>query len=127
MKLLGKIEINIQGTSDEVILSFLRVYLANKRLTDKQLHVTAQLVTHYAQYIADGVIEPYASTLLFSTEVRKEICDTLNISAAHLNNTFNALTKKDILAKEATYSINPNLVPKETLTFKFKIGHASKG
>lgn len=117
----GQSVINIKGDLPTVISMFLRVYLANERLTDKQLQVTAQLVSHYARYIADGVKEPYASTLLFSTETRKKICDVLNISAAHLNNTFNALTNKNILAKEDGYVMNPDIVPRETLAFKFKV------
>lgn len=121
---LGKdnLVINISGTQQQVVTSYLRIYLTNQRLTEKQLEVATSLVSKYATYVADGVIEPYASTLLFSTETRKEIVNGLKISAAHLNNTFNALTKKNILSKDGgTYSINPQLLPKSSLTFKFKI------
>ena len=114
--------ISITGSEDLVVNTFLRVFLAKERLTNKQLEITTALVSRYAEYAADGVIEPYASTLLFATDVRKEICKALGISPAHLNNTFIALTKKNILAKEAgKYAINPGIIPNETLMFKFKI------
>lgn len=129
MSLLGKtnININIKGNTPEVISAFLRVYLANQNLTERELEVTVQLVKHYAQYILDGVKEPYASTLLFSTDVRKEMQKALKISGAHLNNTFNALTKKNILAKEDSYIMNPDILPTKSITFNFKIIDDNKG
>jgi hypothetical protein len=124
MNLLSKdpITIKIHAKETEVISTFLRVFLANERLTDKQLEVTTELVTKYAEYVTNGVVEPYASTLLFATDTRKMICKNLSISAAHLNNTFNALTEKNILAREdKKYSINPSILPSVRLTFEFSI------
>jgi len=116
------IVIKIKGTPSQVISNYLRIYLANERLTEKQLEVTSKLVSKYSEYVANGVTEPYASILLFSTETRKDVVTKLGISAAHLNNTFNALTKKNILAKtDGKYSINPSLVPNRSLTFQFMI------
>ena len=97
------------------------VYLANERLTNKQLEVATALVTRYTEFVTNGV-EPYASILLFGTETRKDICDELKINPAHLNNTFDALEKKNILGKESgKYQMNPNIVPNNTLMFKFQI------
>lgn len=116
------LRISIKGSVNHVITTFLRVFLANSRLTDKQLEVTTALVSRYTEYTFNGVKEPYASTILFSTEVRKDICTELKISPAHLNNTFNALTKKTILAKDGQrYLMNPNIVPTQTLVFEFSI------
>ena len=116
------IAINITGTAKTVIADYLRVFLANERLTEKQLEVTTELVTIYGEYVSAGVVEPYASALLFSTDTRKDVVKALKISPAHLNNTFNALTKKGIMSKKGDkYVINPNLVPTESLTFHFKI------
>ena len=124
MTLLGKdnIVINIKGSPQEVVSAYLRVFLTNQRLTEKQLEVTTALISKYAEYTSNGVVEPYASILLFSTETRKSIVTTLDISPAHLNNTFNALTKRHILSKQnGRYSINPQLLPNKSLTFKFTI------
>lgn len=116
------VTINISGSTQHVVGSFLKVFLADRRLTDKQLAVTTALVQRYVEYVSNGVIEPYASQLLFSTETRKGIYAELSMGGAHLNNTFNALCKKNILAKdESGYSINPNIVPTSKLTFNFKI------
>ena len=119
--------VNISGDTNKVVSTFLRVYLANDRLTDKQLEVTTALVSLYAEYNSNGVKEPYASQLLFSTESRKSIIDSLGITAAHLNNTFNALATKFVLAKEhGKYVINPAIIPSESLVFKFKIDDQSR-
>jgi len=117
-----KLVISIAGSAEHVISTFLRVYLANERLADKQLEVATALVSKYTEYTTNGVKEPYASTILFSTEVRKDICKDLKISAPHLNNTFDALMKKNILGKDGgKYQMNPNIVPSTNLTFRFKI------
>jgi hypothetical protein len=120
--------IRITGSREHVINTFLRVFLANERLTDKQLEVTTALVSRYAEYVFNGVREPYASTILFSTETRKDVVDQLKISAAHLNNTFNALTKKNILAREGDkYIMNPGIIPNSTIKFEFTIKDAEQG
>ena len=121
------LNINISGAKEQVISTFLSIYLAKERLANKQLDVATQLVMHYSTYINDGVKEPYASELLFSSDKRKEMCKELNIGAAHLNNTFKGLLKKEVLAQEGTkYIINPELLPSSVLTFKFSIDD-SKG
>jgi hypothetical protein len=112
--------ITFRDSATNITNMFLRIFLAKERLTEKQLDVTTALTTRYATYISDGVKEPYASKFLFSAETRKEICKELSISAPHLNNTFNALTKKNILDKQdKQYTINPAIVPASSLTFKF--------
>lgn len=117
--------INIAGTPEQVVSTFLRVFLANQRLTDKQIDVTTALIMRYSEYILGGVAEPYASTLLFSTDTRKEIVKGLNISPAHLNNTLKSLMDKTIIHKEGSrYSMNPYLVPSQELTFRFNITDA---
>ncbi len=124
MKLLSadRLVISISGTSAHVISTFLRVFLANERLADKQFEVATVLVSKYAKYVTDGVKEPYASVILFSTETRKEMCDELKMSAAHLNITFEALMMKNVLCKDdGKYQMNPNIVPSSMLTFRFKI------
>lgn len=124
MKLLSadRLVISISGDANHVISTFLRVFLANERLADKQLEVATVLVSKYTEYVTNGVKEPYASIILFSTDTRKEVCDELKIGAAHLNNTFDALMKKNVLGKEnGKYQMNPNIVPSSSLTFRFKI------
>ena len=123
MKLTDKnAVITISGSVEHVISSYLKVFLAHQRLTGKQLDVTAALVKRYTGYTSDGVVEPYASQLLFSTETRKEIYSELGVTAPHLNNTFNSLCNKGILAKEGSkYLMNPNIVPTSVLTFKFTV------
>ena len=127
---LGKktMQVTIQGSTRDVVSSFLRVFLANQRLTEKQLSVTTELVSRYAEYNSNGVKEPYASQLLFSTESRRDVCSKLGISPAHLNNTFNALTTKNIVAKESgKYVMNPEIIPTQKLIFNFKINGESQG
>lgn len=114
--------IHIAGTRRHVVSTFLRVFLANQRLTDKQIDVTTSLILRYSEYTLGGVSEPYASTLLFSTDTRKSIVDELEISPAHLNNTLKALMDKGIIQKTiGRYSMNPYLIPSQSLTFTFQI------
>lgn len=112
--------INIVQPKEVVLALFLRVFLAQIKLTDKQLDVAGALISRYAVYAADGVKEPYASTLLFSTNNRREIVEELGISAAHLNNTLSALEKKGILAKDSqNFILDPGLIPCNQLVFNF--------
>lgn len=114
--------IRVEGNAAHVVRTFLKIFLAEKRLTDKQLEATTSLVIRYTEYVTNGVPEPYASTILFSPDTRKDVSVELGISSAHLNNTFTELAKKDILLRESDkYHMNPNIVPNSTLTFKFKI------
>ena len=113
---------NVSGTRKEVTEAYLMVFFAPLRLTDKQLAATTALAVQYAQYVEDGVKEPYASTLLFATDKRKELADSLQISSANLNNIFGSLTKKGILAFDnKSYSIHPNVIPTSSLMFNFKV------
>lgn len=120
--------IRISGSKEHVVRVFLSVFLSKERLTDKQLDVTTALVLRYAEYIAHGVKEPYASALLFSTGTRKEIVQALNMSSAHLSNTFDALQEKNVLAfEDGKYSINPQLIPNSSLKFEFVIADGQQG
>jgi len=126
---LGKtsMQVSINGDTKQVVSSFLRVFLANQRLTEKQLAVTTELVSKYTEYRFNGIKEPYASQLLFSTDTRKTICSVLAISPAHLNNTLKALTDKSIVAKEHDkYIMNPSIIPTSKLTFNFTITDGNK-
>ena len=117
--------INLVLPQKEAILRFLSIYLAKEKLPEGQLNIVGALVTKYAEYVKDGVVEPHASALLFSTETRKEIYTDLSISAAQLNNAFKPLINKGILAKEnKKYFINPDILPSKTLTFNFKVKDA---
>lgn len=112
--------IQVTGDYRELTSMYLRVFLAQERLTDKQLDVTTSLTYRYMEYISNGVKEPYASKMLFSSDERKAIAKELKISSPHLNNTFNALMKKNILAKDgSSYMLNPALVACNKLTFEF--------
>lgn len=125
MDLLVKtpLNIDIKGTNQEVVEMYLQVYLAKVRLPEIQLKVASALVIEYAKLLADGVKEPYASILLFSTDSRKDLSKNLGITVPHLNNTFKDLaTDKPILAVENDkYVINPELVPASQLVFNFSV------
>jgi len=114
--------ININGDIYEVVKKYLRIFLAQESLTEKQLEVATALVARYSEYLHGGVKEPYASTLLFSTDTRKDIVKELKISYAHLLNTFKALIGKQIIAREGNrYVLNPYIVPNSSILFKFNV------
>lgn len=114
------ITINISGNEMEQIKTYLKIFLASRKLADAELNVTAVLVKKYATYIKDGLKEPYASHYLFSAEIRKEITEELNMTAQHLSNKLIILCKKDIVAvRDKSYVLNPLILPTKTLTFVF--------
>jgi hypothetical protein len=114
------ITINISGSHLEVTKTFLQVFLAGERLTKKELDVSASLVARYAKFLKDGVKEPYCSILLLSTDIRKEIATELNISSAHLQNTFSTLQNKNVIAEDQLI-LNPNIIPSARLIFSFGV------
>lgn len=118
--------INLRGTPKELMRIYLQVFLSQENLTKKQLDVTTELAHKYSEYIAGGVKEPYASSLLFSSETRKEIAVGMGMSVVHLNNTFKALGNKNVMVLDGgRYTFNPNIVLREFLTFKFIVDEES--
>jgi len=114
------ITVNVTGTELEVSRIFLQVFLGQQRLTGRELDVTAVLISRYAKLLNDGVNEPYTSTILFSTDVRREMSKQLGISSAHLQNTFGTLQSKNII-KSDQLLLNPALIPTSKLTFNFSV------
>lgn len=112
----------IKGSPVEVAKVYLKIYLAQERLPETQIDVLAQLAVRYSKYMLDGLKEPYASVFLFSTDTRKDICKSLDMQDAHLNNTLRNLAKVQVLGKEGgKYLMNPHLVPAKGLNFRFQL------
>jgi len=122
MSILTKdpITVNVSGSDLDVTKIFLQIFLARQKLTGRELDVAASLVSRYSKLVKDGVNEPYASIILFSTDSRKEITEELDISSAHLQNTLTPLQSKNVIAKDKLI-LNPALIPPESITFKFTI------
>jgi len=119
------IVLHITAKEFEVVSAFLRIILAQHKLTDNHIKVATALVVRYAKLYQDNIKEPYASKLLFSSDNRKLIAKELLLGQAHLNNTFLALTTKNVLIKGGnSYILNPNIFPVKSLTFKFKVKDA---
>lgn len=115
------IKIKVNGTTRDIVRTFLEILLAKEKLTNKELDVTTELVIRYNQFLQDGVAAHYCSKLLFSTDIRKEMIEQLGISAAHFQNTLGTLQGKAVIAQDNNALVlNPILLPTEELTFTFK-------
>ena len=101
---------------------FLQVINGNLKLTEKELQLAAIILGMYLKY-RNKMNEPFLSKYIFSTEGRKEICDSSGeLSAQNLGNKLKQLVDKRILQSvNGTYLINHKCLPEQEITFKFVI------
>ena len=111
----------IRGNTREVTLKYLTIMLSQQSLTGKELDVATELVMRYTKLWEAGVPEPFASTVLFSTESRKEISKSLKITSSHLTNTFASLQKREavVMRSDTGLVLNSNLMVPKSLSFEF--------
>jgi DNA-binding MarR family transcriptional regulator len=68
------------------------------KLTDREIQLVAILVA--LQYNNRNLDEEVLSTMMFSTKVRKLICERLGMTDANLSTHMNSLRKKGVILKE---------------------------
>lgn len=85
--------------------------------TQREKEVLSEFISAYLLLKSKGLIEPYLSKEVLSTEVRKNVCDTLDISSFNLTNILAALKSKGCIIDD---QINPQLIPEKELIFEFK-------
>jgi len=117
------IEITIpSANAKQRILRYLNTIYKFHKLTDKEIEIVVELIIQYykvSQTLRDPKDIATLSKLLFSTEVRKEIRDTLGIKEDVFNNYISKLRKKGVVVSD---TLNPNYIPpygKFALTLNF--------
>ena len=73
----------------------------------------------YDRLYSDGVKEPYASQLIFSTDSIKRIKEDLKLSNQYYGNLREKLVKKKILIEKDGFSLNPGVFINDSITFNF--------
>jgi len=109
-------------TQDEYVKFYVDLWVGSFKLTDKEKNVVIELVNIYLELAADGLQPKYINKLLFSTDSRKRVRDSMNISEPGLNNYFTQLKEKYVILEEdKELSITTFLIPVSEITFKFNI------
>jgi len=115
--------IELTTTEDELPTRYLKTLNGNLGLTDKEIQLTAAIVTQYLKHGKAGLKEPYLSKFVFSTDERKSLCESLEgITNQNLGNKLKQLVAKGILGRvENDYKLNATLLPAKEVTFRFKL------
>jgi hypothetical protein len=105
-----------------VIDAYLKLFNGGLKLTDKEFAIMKFFVTLQVSYMRDGVKEPYLSELLFSPKTLKQVKTELDISKQNWNNYKQKLQdKKVFLNLDGYLTVNPVLIPRPEITFKFEL------
>ena len=111
-----------QVTQEEFVTTYIDLWVGAFSLTDKEKKVIVEIVKIYLELQSDGLNSKYINKLLFSTDSRKRVRDFMSISEPGLNNYFTQLKEKQVIIEEdKELYINPVLIPRTEITFKFKI------
>lgn len=91
-------------------------------ITDSELLVIDQFISKYLDLKQDQLPDKYLNKLLFDSETRKVMYNTLGYSYHNFNNYFKALKDKGLIIQAGDeYKINPFILPQESITFKFNV------
>ena len=96
---------------------WLTLWQGETGITSREKEVLTEFIKAYMLHKSKGLIEPYLSKEVFSTEVRKYVCDTLSISSFNLTNVLASLKSKECIKED---KLDKKLIPEKELTFVFK-------
>src|SRR5690606_15070270 len=116
--------LKINTTKDEFYKTYLKVFSSVLGISNSEVNILAEFCKIKSKLEEiDSPID--VKKLLFSTESRKAVQETLGISSFNLSNYILALKKKGLLIKnENKYDISPIIyvyLPKETFNLSFDI------
>lgn len=113
--------VKINTSRDDYVKLYLRLWNGVLNLTQGELETLEEIVKKYLSISQSGVKEPFSWELTFSTTSRREIQSSLNYSQQQFNNYFKQLRDKKIILNNGGYSLDPRVLPIDTITFQFKI------
>lgn len=109
-------------TKDQFINSYLQIWNGGLNLTNKELEIVIYIVKSYVSLMEANIKEPYLSEMVFGYERTKKLKKDLDCSSQNWGNYKKSLIKKKVLIREDDeIRINPMLMPKTELTFKFEL------
>jgi hypothetical protein len=110
--------IEVRGNDLELINSWLSLWQGVIGFTSREKELLSLMLIKHSTLSSRGLIEPYLSKELMSTECRKDYCGIMDITNYNLTNLLSSLKDKGILKDN---QIDPRLLPREEVTFKFKL------
>lgn len=112
--------ISIPVSKAEFCKTYLSLWNGILKLTDKELEITAKLLEKQLE-ISTKVTDPkLVNKLLFDSSNLKEIRESLGMKENLFNNYKASLKAKNVIRqKDNNYSLDPRLIPVESITFKF--------
>ena len=107
---------------DGIIDTYLKLFNGGLKLTDKEFAILKEFVKLHVSYMEEGVKEPFLSELVFSAKNIKQVKLDLEITKQNWNNYKQKLQdKKVILNIDGIYRVNPMLIPRQEITFRFEV------
>ena len=96
---------------------WLTIFQGGVNITSREKDVLSELILSYMMLKEKGLIEPYLSKEVLGTDIRKHVCESLDISTFNLTNILASLKAKGCIFAD---QINPQLIPERELIFEFK-------
>jgi len=103
------------------ILAYLTLWNGTWKLTDMEISVLTEFLRSYIKLKKDGLIEPYLSKFLFSTENKRDIKSRIDkLSEQGLANYIASLKRKNIILEtDNNLSLDSRVIPIKKITFEF--------
>lgn len=106
----------------EFIDQYINIWNGGLQLTDKEREFFREIIFEHLSLEEQGVKEPFIGQLIFSKAILDKIKKKLNLSSQGLHNyKAQLINKKAIKQHGDFYHVNPLLVPKREITFKFEV------
>lgn len=102
--------------------AYLTLFNGSLKLTDRELDLLALLLDKYLEFRDQGLKEPFLTKFVFSTDVKRDIQQELDINSQYFQNIISNLAKKGVLFSKGSgqYEFVPSLIPKRKIEFWFE-------
>jgi hypothetical protein len=107
------------------VLGFSKAYLTlfngSLKLTERELDLLSLLLDRYMDFREEGLKEPFLSKFVFSTEVKREVQQELEINSQYFQNIISGLAKKGVIQPKGSglYTFVKDIIPREEIGFRF--------
>lgn len=113
-------ELVVKVNKKGFILNYIKIFNGGLELTKTEQKYLALLLELYLNLLEEGIKEPYLSQLVFSKENTDKIKINLCLTSKGLTNYKIQLIKKGAIKEDdGACIVNPILIPKKEITFKF--------
>lgn len=107
-------------SKEEHIKYYVMLFAKGLSLTDKEIDLVVDILLERDKLVENNVPEEYVDSILFTKSI-ETIKSKYKFSAQAFFNYKEALKKKAILIEKDGLYINPMIIPKKELNFKFNI------